>query len=702
MTDSGGAGAEPAEDLQLPESAFRELRAGEAYQPIVRPEQAVRDVTARSIAQGFTWAVVFSAAATYIALKLGQGIESAIPISILAVGFSVFAVRFLGSRPSTLLENVNILAIGATSGIVASGSVFTMPAIYILGLEGRSSYVQIFLVPLLGALLGVLLLSPFRRYFVRDLHGKLPFPEARATTEILVAGRRGGRSAVVLTYSALTASAFDFLSASMHAWSDTFSTGAIRWLEAFTGRTKAVFTMNTSAAVMGLGYIMGLDYAAIIMAGSMTSFFVLVPLFAYFGPFVPGAISAGAEPLAQMAPDAIFRHYVRPIGIGGIFAAGILSILKMSPVIAEATRQALGEVRRLVRGGAHPDGGRPGRAEPGAAPRTERSLPMSLILAGILGLAVAVFLYFRFSVLAGEPRALPIACVSTIMTLVISFLFASVSAWAIAMISITPVSGMTLTTLIVTTVVLSAMGLAGEGGMLQVLLIGGVVCTALSMSGSLVTQYKIAYWLGATPRHIEFWNILGSVVASAATTAVILLMARVYGFAPDAAHPSPLPAPQPNAMAAVLRGVMGAEGAPWFLYAIGAVFAITSQMCGVSGLAFALGMYLPMDLNSPLVLGAAIAWLLERSSKDGTLSRARHEKGTLIASGFIAGGALVGVFAALLRFIEDSAGVAIVPDLATDALLGPWLAAWGNWLGLLAFLLLGLAVYWDARRERAA
>jgi putative OPT family oligopeptide transporter len=701
LSDRSGGGEGAIEDLRLPESAFRELQPGEIYQPLVPPAQPVPEVTARSIAQGFFWSVVFSAAATYIALKLGQGIESAIPISILAVGFSVLAVRFLQSRASTLLENVNVLAIGSTSGIVASGSVFTMPAIYILGLENRSSFLQIFLVPLLGAVLGVLLLSPFRRYFVRDLHGRLPYPEARATTEILVAGRRGGKSAVVLTYSALVASVFDFLSATMHAWSDTFSTAAIASLSSFTGRFKAVFTMNTSAAVMGLGYIMGLDYAAIIMAGSMTSFFVLVPLFAHLGQFIPGAISAGADPLAQMSADDIFRQYVRPIGVGGIFAAGLLSILKMSNVIVEATRQAFGEVRRLLRGaGAGSGASARGSAEHGTVPRTDQSLPMSLILAGILALGVAIFLYFRFSVLAAEPRALSIAIVSTVMTLVIAFLFASVSAWAIAVISITPVSGMTLTTLIVTTVVLSAMGLSGESGMLQALLIGGVVCTALSMSGSLVTQYKIAYWLGATPRRIEFWNILGCVVASAATTAVILLMARVYGFAPGADHPSPLPAPQPNAVAAVLRGVMGAEGAPWFLYAIGAVFAVASQMCGVSSLAFALGMYLPMDLNSPLVFGAAVAWLLERSSKDKALARARHEKGTLIASGFIAGGALVGVLAAVLKFVEDSAGVSFVPDLATSSLVGPWIAAWGNWLGLLAFLLLGLAVYLDSCRER--
>jgi putative OPT family oligopeptide transporter len=272
------------------------------------------------------------------------------------------------------------------------------------------------------------------------------------------------------------------------------------------------------------------------------------------------------------------------------------------------------------------------------------------------------------------------------------------------MISITPISGMTLTTLIVTAVVLSALGLSGPGGMLQVLLIGGVVCTALSMSGSLVTQYKIGYWLGATPRRIEVSNILGAVIASAATTAVIMLMAKVYGFSPGPLHPHPLLAPQPNAMAAVLRGVMGTSGAPWFLYAIGAVFAVASELCGVSGLAFALGMYLPMELNSPLVLGALIAWLLQRSSEDQTLAKARYDKGTLIASGFIAGGALVGVLSALLKFIEDSTHRVLVPDLTqvTALGIGAWLGSWGNWLGLGTFLLLGAAVFWDARRETVA
>ncbi|MFO0582505.1 MAG: oligopeptide transporter, OPT family [Anaeromyxobacter sp.] len=667
----------------LPENAFRELAPGETYQPAVPASAAPPEVTLRSIAQGVLWSVVFSAAATYIALKLGQGIESAIPISILAVGLSAVIAKTMARRASTMLENVNVLAIGATSGIVAGGSVFTMPAVFILGLEGRSSPWQIFLVPLLGAVLGVFLLAPFRRYFTHDLHGKLPFPEGRATTEILVAGNKGGESATVLAWSAGLAAVFDFVGPSMRAWSDTFSTAAIGALQGFTDKVKAVFTMNTTAAIFGLGYIMGVDYAAIILAGSFLSYFVLIPLFAWLGPHIASVIPPGTQLISQMDAAALFTTYARPIGIGGIFAAGIISILKMSPVIVQAVRLAVGEVARLARGGVV-----------SSSERTDRSLNMSSVLLGILGTGVVVFLYFRFSVLAGEERATTLALLSTGLTLGVSFLFAAVSAWAIAMISITPISGMTLTTLIITAVVLSSLGLKGESGMLQTLLIGGVVCTALSMSGSLVTQYKIGYWLGATPRRIELGNLAGSVIASAATTAVIYLMAKVYGFGPG----SVMPAPQPNAMAAVLTGVMGSGGAPWFLYAIGAVFAVAAELCGVSGLALALGMYLPMDLNSPLVVGASVAWLVKRSSKDEKVGAARHERGTLIASGFIAGGALVGVFAALLKFLEDKTGHVLTPDLTKLGGLGQALEAWGNWTGLLAFAALSAFVYVASKR----
>ena len=686
------------DDTRLPDNAFRPLQPGETYQPVIPAGRSVLEITLRSIFQGVFWAIVFSAAATYIALKLGQGIESAIPISILAVGFSVLAQRFAKSgRPSTLIENVNVLAIGATSGIVAGGSVFTMPAIYILGLEGRSSLFQIFIVPLLGAFLGVFFLAPFRRYFVKDLHGQLPYPEARATTEILMAGKRGGHSALVLSYSALIGGLFDFVGPSMRGWAENFSSAQIDALRGFTERTKAVFNMNTSAAVMGLGYIMGINYALIIMAGSMISFFVMIPLFAWFGQFVTVPIAPGTELLASLPPERIFRLYVQPIGIGGIFCAGLISIVKMSPVIFQAVGQALGEVGRLVRG----------QGPSVEAVRTDDAMPMSWNLIGILATGLAILAYFRFSVLAGEPNATWLAFISTVLTLVIAFLFASVSAWAIAMISITPISGMTLTTLIVTAVTLASLGLKGESGMLQVLLIGGVVCTALSMSGSLVTQYKIGYWLGATPKRIEISNLLGAVLASGATTLVILLMARVYGFSPSPEHLTPLPAPQPNAMAAVLRGVLGTSGAPWFLYGLGAVFALVSTMVGVSGLALALGMYLPMELNSPLVLGAFIGWLLQRTTKDEKLAKARGEKGTLIASGFIAGGALMGVFSALLRFFEESWQTQLIPTFLQGWMTGlagslgwaPEVLA--NWLGLGMFVLLGTGVFLDARREKA-
>ena len=678
-------------DQSLPENAFRELREGEVYRPVVPDEAQVREVTLRSVVQGFIWSFLFSAACTYIALKLGQGIESAIPISILAVGVSTLLVKVLKSRSSTLLENVNVLAIGATSGIVAGGSVFTMPAIHILNLQEHSSFFQIFIVPLLGAILGIFFLAPFRRYFVRDLHGKLPFPEARATTEILVAGKKGGQSAVVLSYAALVAAAFDFLGPAMRAWSDVFSTAKISLMSGFTQKYKAIFTMNTSAAVMGLGFIMGLNYASIIMAGSLVSFLVLVPLFAWLGQYITAPIPPGTEPLVAMAAEDIFSLYVRPIGIGGIFAAGLLSIAKMSPVIVSALRQAFGEIGRLIKGD----------ATTSTHVRTDRSLPMSAVLLGGTLTGLAILTYFRFSVLANEPNATQLALICTAMTMIIAFLFTAVSAWAVAMISVTPISGMTLTTMIVAAIALSAMGLSGKSGMLQTLLIGGVVCTALSMAGSLVTQYKIGYWLGSTPRTIEISNIVGCVAASFATTAVILLMAQVYGFSKTPLHPTPLPAPQPNAMAAVLTGVMGEGGTPWFLYIIGAVFAIASEMCGISGLAFALGMYLPMDLNSPLILGAFVSRMLSRSKGSEATRKARLDKGTLVASGFIAGGALIGVFTALLKFLEDQWSITLIPNLTAIPGLGPWLTDWANWNGLFLFCVLGGWLYWNSWKARS-
>jgi len=666
----------------LPDNAYRPLTAGETYEPIVPATAAPPEVSGRAIALGLFMTVVFSAAAAYIALKLGQGVETAIPIAILAVGMSAL-LGAAGKRPSTILENLQVATLGATAGIVVGGSVFVMPAIFVLGLEGKSSFSQIFLVPFLGAVLGVMFLIPFRRYFVAEMHGKLPFPEATATTEILVTGEKGGSSAGVLLGSMGLGFLLDILAVGVEAWRDTFTTTLVPALDMLTNRLKAIFTLNTSAAVMGLGYIIGVRYAAIICAGSALSYWVMVPLVARIGAQVPTGLFPGLPPVAGLAAEDVFFNYVRTIGIGGIFAAGLISILKMSPVIVQALRTVLGELTRLGKGAA------------GAVlPRTERDIPMGTVAMMTVGLAIAIGLYFRFVVLVGVPGATSKALIALALTLLISFLFAAVSAWAVAMISITPVSGMTLTTLIISAVVLARLGMSGGEGMLATLLIGGVVCTALSMTGSMVTLMKIGYWVGGTPRSIQWSLIGGAALASLTVTAVMLLFAQTQGFVATPGHPNPLPAPQANAMAAVARSMMASSEAPWFLYGLGAVIAVVVEMVGVSGLAFALGMYLPLELNSPLLVGAIVAWFVTRSAGgDVALAKARGDRGTLVASGLIAGGALAGVAKGGLDAIADRFDTSLLPHLGNTG--------WGgNWLGLAVFVLLGTGVFLDARRAR--
>jgi putative OPT family oligopeptide transporter len=674
--------SEPAPGHGLPENAFRELRPGEAYRPLVPAEAAVPEVTPRSVGLGLAMTVLFSLAVAYVGLKLGQGIESAIPIAILAIGYSALPML---ARRSTLLENVNVVTLGATAGIVVGGSVFVMPAVYILGLEGRSSFFQIFLVPLLGAILGVLFLIPFRRYFVEGMHGKLPFPEATATTEILVAGDRGGRQARVLLHSMGVGIALDFLALNFQLWRDTFSTAVIAPLHRLTDEVRGVFLLNTSAAVLGLGYIIGVRYAAIICAGSVLSYWVLIPLLGKLGAAAPGVVFAGRPPLAGLGWEELFFEHVRYIGIGAIFTAGVLSILKMSPVIVQAVRQVGGEIRRLT-----------DRAPATATVRrTEIDLTMGRVVLGTLVVAAVIFAYFRFGVLGGAEGATVLALASLLLTLVISFLFAAVSAWAVATISITPVSGMTLTTLIVAAVFLARLGLAGQDGMLAVLLIGGVVCTALSMTGSLVTLFKVGYWVGATPRRIELSLIFGSILAALTVTGAIVLFAHTSGFVAGPEHPRPLPAPQANAMAAVIQSVMSSAEAPWFLFGIGGVVAVLVSLSGVSSLAFALGMYLPMDLNTPLLFGAVLAWFVRRRSGDEALDRARSNRGTLIASGLIAGGALAGVADAAVKAVEQGFGFERAERSAA------YLDGLGNWIGLAVFCGLAAWVHLDARRARA-
>jgi len=521
---------------------------------------------------------------------------------------------------------------------------------------------------------------------VAEMHGKLPFPEATATTEILVTGEKGGKAAGVLLVSLGIGLVLDYLALAMQTWRDVFTTAKVAALDGLTHKVKAIFTLNTSAAVLGLGYIIGVRYAAIICAGSFLSYFVLTPLLARVGALVPGPLFPGKPPIASLDAEGIFFEYVRLIGIGGIFAAGLISIGKMSPVIVQALRVVLAELRNL------------GRTVAGVgAPRTDRDIPMSRVAVLAVLTALATGLYFRLVVLAGMPGATTKALVALGLTLAIAFLFAAVSAWAVAMISITPVSGMTLTTLIVAAVVLSRLGMAGEEGMLATLLIGGVVCTALSMTGSMVTLMKIGYWLGGTPRKIQ-WSLLGgAALASLTVTGVIILFARTQGYVASAAHPDPLPAPQANAMAAVARSMMGSADVPWFLYALGAVIAVVVEMLGVSGLAFALGMYLPLELNSPLLAGALVAHFVARSARgDAAVAKARGERGTLLASGLIAGGALAGVLKGLTDVVEQEVfGRQILPRLAN-------LESAGNWLGLAVFVAMGVGVYLDARRTRPA
>ena len=665
---------ETKREMNLPENAFRELGPGEAYVPVVPASEKIAEASARSFALGFLFNVLFSMAAAYIALKLGQGIETAIPIAILAVGASA-ALR----RRSTLLENVNVVAFGATSGIIVGGAVFTLPALFILGIDYLSSLFQLFFVAFFGAVLGVLFLIPFRRYFVEDMHGKLPFPEGTATTEILVAGEKGGAQARLLAIAMVCGGVYDFVVISLHLWSESFTTSLVGFMSPLTDRVKLVFSTNTSAAILGLGYIIGVRYTAIIFAGSMLSWFVLVPLFAHLAPAAAASGAAAAGAAASMSAGDIFYNNVRYIGIGAIFVAGLIGILKLSPVIVQAMKSGIGELAASRKAHAGETSGK----------RTDSDIPMSIVSILFIVTIALLWVYFRFSVLRGEASATSLSFIALAVTVIISFLFASVSARAVAMIGVTPISGMTLMTLVVASVVMVRAGLTGPHGMLAALLIGGVVCTALSTTATLVTEFKIGYWLGATPRKIQIANFAGAAVAAIVVSLVIVLLDKVYGFAPGPTHPNPLPAPQPNAMAAVIKSLMSSAEAPWFLYGMGGVIALVVEILGISGLAFALGMYIPIELNAPLLIGAVVAWLVMRKNHGRAAGESYEDRGTLIASGLIAGGALMGVVSSLIKWIEAQSGRTIIHDFGNT---GPT----GNVMALGAFIVLCAAVYFAA------
>ena len=614
---------------QLPENAFRELKDGEKYEPMMSPEGRYPEVNAWSVTWGVLMAMLFSAAAAYLGLKVGQVFEAAIPIAIIAVGVSTAA-----KRNKALGENVIIQSIGACSGAVVAGAIFTLPAIYILQAkypEMSASFIKIFIASLLGGVLGILFLIPFRKYFVKDMHGKYPFPEATATTQVLVSGSKGGSQAKPLLMAGLVGGLYDFAVATFGLWNENFTTRVVGFGEMLADKAKLVFKVNTGAAVLGLGYIVGLKYAFIICMGSLAVWWLVVPGMALlFGDTVLNEWNpAIATAVGDMSPEQIFKEYGKSIGIGAIAMAGIIGIIKSWGIIKSAVSLASKEMKG-------------GNANTANQVRTERDLSFKFIAIASIVTIILVFLFFWFGVMDGN---LLFALVAIVLVSLIAFLFTTVAANAIAIVGSNPVSGMTLMTLILASVVMVAVGLKGTSGMVAALVMGGVVCTALSMAGAFITDLKIGYWLGTTPKKQETWKFLGTLVSAATVGGVMMLLNETYGFASGQ-----LAAPQANAMAAVIDPLMNGVGAPWILYGIGAVLAIVLTWCKIPALAFALGMFIPMELNIPLLVGGAINWFVTTRSKDETVNKERGELGNLIASGFIAGGALMGVLSALLRF----------------------------------------------------
>ncbi len=602
-------------NVGLPENAFRELKKDEKYTPVLLPNKNYPEVTPYSVSMGLIMAVIFSAAAAYLGLKVGQVFEAAIPIAIIAVGLSSAT-----KRKNTLGENVLIQSIGSCSGIVVAGAIFTLPALYILKAkypEIAVSFLEIFLSSMLGGVLGILFFIPFRKYFCSDMHGKFPFPEATATTQVLISGEKGGNQAMPLIMAGLIGGIYDFLLSTFGWWSEVLSTRAIPALNAMADKTKAVFSINTGAAVMGLGFIVGLKYSFIIFAGSAFIWWIIIPLL-------------GMNPaMAAVPAEEIFSGSARFIGIGGIAMSGVIGIIKSWSIIKSAVGLASREIK-----------GNSGEAK--AVVRTQKDLTMKVVVFSLLAAFLVTFVFFYVGVIHNLLQTV----VAFIVVAVIAFLFTTVAANAIAIVGSNPVSGMTLMTLIIASGIFVAIGLKGSSGIVASMVIGGVVCTALSMAGGMVTDMKVGYWLGTTPSKQQSWKFLGTFVSAATVGGVMLILNDVYGFTGENA----LVAPQANAMAAVIDPLMMGGETPWLLYIVGAVLAILLNWLGVPALAFSLGMFIPMQLNAPLLVGGLISWFVSSRSKDEAVNTARQERGTLLASGFIAGGALLGVVSAGMRF----------------------------------------------------
>lgn len=640
----------------LAENAFRELKEGEQYRPVMNPTTPQAETTVYSVSMGLLLAIVFSAAAAYLGLKVGQVFEAAIPIAIIAVGLS----GALNKR-NPLGQNVIIQSIGACSGVVVAGAIFTLPALYILQAkypEISVNFLQIFMSSLLGGVLGILFFIPFRKYFVKDMHGKYPFPEATATTQVLIsseAKKSSGGQAKTLVIASLIGGIYDYIVATFGWWAETITTTATSWGSTLAAKTKLVFSCNTSAALLGLGYIVGLKYAFVIFAGSIFVWWIIIPLLGTYG----------TPEIASLDAQGIFSEYARLIGIGGIAMAGVIGIVKSWPII----RQAVGLAGREFKGG---------QSETKPI-RWQLDISMKHIVFFIALALITVLIFFWVGVINTFWQAL----IAWVVVVVISFLFTTVAANAIAIVGSNPVSGMTLMTLIVASAIFVAIGLNGTSGIVASMVIGGVVCTALSMAGGFVTDLKIGYWLGSTPRKQETWKFMGTLVSAATVGGVILVLNEVYGFTGDNA----LVAPQANAMAKVIEPLMMGGETPWMLYIVGAILALILNWLGVPALAFCLGMFIPLSLNTPMLVGGAISWFVSTRSKDKALNTARQERGTLISSGLIAGGALFGVFAAITRF----AGFEYVFGASEGFVQS---------LGLAIYILLIIYLIWDSKRAK--
>ncbi|MDM8254806.1 OPT family oligopeptide transporter [Phocaeicola barnesiae] len=612
----------------LPENAFRPLKPGEKYEPLMSPDKEYPEVNFRSVSWGIIMAIIFSAAAAFLGLKVGQVFEAAIPIAIIAVGVSSAT-----KRKGALGENVIIQSIGACSGVIVAGAIFTLPALYILQEkypEMTVNFMQMFISSLLGGVLGILFLIPFRKYFVKEKHGEYPFPEATASTQVLVSGEKGGDQAKPLLLAGLVGGLYDFIVGTLGWWNENFTSRVCGWGEALADKFKLVFKINTGAAVLGLGYIVGLKYAAIICAGSIAVWLIIVPgLSLIWGDQVLNAWNPDITlAVKDMTPEQIFSEYAKSIGIGGIAMAGIIGIVRSWDIIKSAVSLAGKEMG--------------GKKVVETTERTQKDLSMKFIAFGSIFTLLLILAFFYFDVMQGDILH---TIVAILLVAVISFLFTTVAANAIAIVGTNPVSGMTLMTLILASVIMVAVGLKGTTGMVAALVMGGVVCTALSMAGGFITDLKIGYWLGSTPKKQESWKFLGTLVSAATVGGVIMVLNDSYGFTSGQ-----LAAPQANAMAAVIDPLMNGVGAPWLLYGVGALLALILTFCKVPALAFALGMFIPLELNLPLLVGGAINWYVTTRSKDEAVNSARGEKGTLLASGFIAGGALMGVVSAILRY----------------------------------------------------